>query len=93
MDGAIGPHDAAEGVDAGSDANSSCKLFSTNTHRRLPKCGSGAWRLNMRSCGRDVRLMERDDFRRTQLCKEALAAHELADKWRGALIDVGWMPS
>ena len=43
--------------------------------------------------GVDVRLMEGEDFRRTQLCKDALEVEVLSHKWRTALIDVGWSAS
>ena len=41
--------------------------------------------------GIDLRLMEGNDFRRTQLCKDASTAHTLAEKWFAALLDVGWI--
>lgn len=40
--------------------------------------------------GIDLRLMEGEDFRRTQLCKDAPDAWALTDKWRAALIEGGW---
>jgi hypothetical protein len=39
--------------------------------------------------GIDVRLLEGDGFRRTQLVKDAPAVEELAEKWRVALIKHG----
>lgn len=42
--------------------------------------------------GIDVRLLEADgSFRRTQLCRDAPAVDELADKWHDALITNGWI--
>jgi hypothetical protein len=41
--------------------------------------------------GIDVRLMEGEGFRRTHLCKDAPEAHALSDKWRAALVSVGWI--
>jgi len=43
--------------------------------------------------GIDVRLLEGEDFRRTKLCRDALAVESLADAWRAALIDRGWLPT
>lgn len=40
--------------------------------------------------GIDMRLMEGDGFRRTQLCKLALEVERLSDNWRNALLKVGW---
>jgi hypothetical protein len=40
--------------------------------------------------GVDIRLFEGDDFRRTELCKDAPEAYALADKWHAALMEVGW---
>ena len=34
--------------------------------------------------------MEGEDFRRTQLCKDALEVEALTHKWRTALVGVGW---
>jgi hypothetical protein len=42
------------------------------------------------SSGIDVRLMEGDDFRRTQLCKIAPEVEKLSEKWLKALVEVGW---
>lgn len=41
--------------------------------------------------GVDVRLFEGRDFRRTRLCKDAPEAYALSDKWRAALVEVGWV--
>jgi hypothetical protein len=38
----------------------------------------------------DVRLLEGDDFRRTQLWKLAPEVERLSDGWRKALLGVGW---
>src|SRR5688500_2467328 len=40
--------------------------------------------------GVDLRLFEGADFRRTQLCNDAPEANALSDKWRAALVEVGW---
>jgi hypothetical protein len=40
--------------------------------------------------GIDVRLMEGEDFRRTQLVKDAPATALLSQKWCAALIASGW---
>ena len=40
--------------------------------------------------GIDLRLMESDGFRRTQLCRDAPQADELSGKWRQALLGGGW---
>lgn len=40
--------------------------------------------------GIDVRLMEGEDFRRTQLVKDASAAHSLASDWLTALKARAW---
>jgi hypothetical protein len=40
--------------------------------------------------GLDVRLLEGDDFRRTQLCRDAPAADRLSSQWKVALIQRGW---
>jgi hypothetical protein len=44
------------------------------------------------SSGIDVRLLEGDGFRRTQLCRDAPEADTLAKQWRAALIEQGWQP-
>ena len=43
--------------------------------------------------GIDLRLFEGTDFRRKQLCKDALEVEALSHKWRSALLDVGWTES
>jgi len=55
--------------------------------RRFANCAAWRWHLPI---GVDLRLLEGDDFRRTKLCKDAPEAHDLADKWHAALIDIGW---
>ena len=40
--------------------------------------------------GIDLRLLEGDGFRRTQLCRDAPEVHALADKWHAALLEAGW---
>jgi hypothetical protein len=40
--------------------------------------------------GIDVRLLEGEDFRRTQLCKIAPEVEKLSDGWLKALVEVGW---
>jgi hypothetical protein len=40
--------------------------------------------------GIDLRLMEGEDFRRTQLLRDGPAVQELADEWRLKLIERGW---
>ena len=40
--------------------------------------------------GIDLRLMEGDGFRRTQLCRNAPAVQALSREWRDALIGSGW---
>jgi hypothetical protein len=40
--------------------------------------------------GIDVRLMEGEKFRRTQLCKDAPETRTLSTTWRAALRNVGW---
>ena len=40
--------------------------------------------------GIDVRLMEGDGFRRTQLVKAAPAVKLIEEEWRQKLLDVGW---
>ena len=40
--------------------------------------------------GIDVRIMEGNDFRRTQLVRDALETEALSHKWRTALIGRGW---
>ena len=40
--------------------------------------------------GIDVRLLETDGFRRTQLCRDAPEAHALAETWKVALLAGGW---
>jgi hypothetical protein len=42
------------------------------------------------SSGLDLRLLEGDGFRRTQLCKTAPEANELAEGWKKALVERGW---
>jgi hypothetical protein len=42
------------------------------------------------STGIDLRLLEGDRFRRTQLCHSATAANILAEQWRLALLERGW---
>ena len=42
------------------------------------------------STGIDVRLLEGEGFRRTQLCHTAPEANELNDKWLAALVERGW---
>ncbi len=42
--------------------------------------------------GIDARLMEGADFRRTQLCPDALAVEALSHLWREALTARGWTP-
>jgi hypothetical protein len=42
------------------------------------------------SSGIDLRLLDGDDFRRTQLVKDAPAVEELANGWRNALVERGW---
>jgi hypothetical protein len=41
--------------------------------------------------GLDLRLMEGDDFRRTELHRDAEAAITKAEEWKTALIDRGWI--
>ena len=40
--------------------------------------------------GLDLRLLEGDGFRRTQLCKDAPDANRLSAEWQAALKDGGW---
>lgn len=40
--------------------------------------------------GIDLRLMQGDDFRRTELLKDAPSVEARAAKWRTALLDRGW---
>jgi hypothetical protein len=40
--------------------------------------------------GIDVRLLEGDGFRRTQLCPDATAADALSHEWRTDLLQRGW---
>ena len=40
--------------------------------------------------GIDLRLMEGEDFRRTQLLRDGPAVQELAEEWRGKLRGSGW---
>ena len=40
--------------------------------------------------GIDLRLLERDDFRRTELCRDGPALHARAAQWRAKLQDSGW---
>jgi hypothetical protein len=40
--------------------------------------------------GIDVRLLEGQDFRRTQLCKIAPEVEKLSAEWLKALLEVGW---
>jgi len=40
--------------------------------------------------GIDLRLMEGDGFRRTQLCHAAPAVQALSDEWRAALLARDW---
>jgi len=42
------------------------------------------------SSGLDVRLLEGDGFRRTQLCKDAREAELLSQSWRKKLLEGGW---
>ena len=42
------------------------------------------------SSGLDLRLLEGDGFRRTQLCKTASEAETLSQGWRAALMERGW---
>ena len=41
--------------------------------------------------GIDVRLLEGDDFRRTQLVRDAPETEKLSQGWRAALIERGWL--
>jgi hypothetical protein len=41
--------------------------------------------------GIDLRLIEGVDCRRTQLCRDGPTIEALAEKWRTALLDVGWV--
>jgi hypothetical protein len=41
--------------------------------------------------GIDVRLLEGDNFRRTQLCKIAPEVEKLSGEWLKALMDFGWI--
>lgn len=43
--------------------------------------------------GIDVRLLEADGFRRTQLCRDAPAVDALAAQWRAGLEQRGWQVS
>ena len=43
--------------------------------------------------GIDVRLFEGEEFRRTQLCRDAPAVEGLSDTWRKALAASGWEPA
>jgi hypothetical protein len=40
--------------------------------------------------GIDLRLLEGDGFRKTQLCRDATEADALSAKWRHALLERGW---
>jgi hypothetical protein len=40
--------------------------------------------------GIDLRLFERDDFRRTQLVRDSPELTALSDRWRTALLACGW---
>jgi hypothetical protein len=42
------------------------------------------------STGIDLRLLEGDGFRKTQLCHSPTAANILAEQWRLALLERGW---
>ena len=43
--------------------------------------------------GVDVRLMEGQHFRRTQLCRDAPTVEALSEEWRKALTECGWRSS
>jgi hypothetical protein len=62
-----------------------CALWHVRKHERRLTCLAVYL-----PTGIDLRLLEGEDFRRTQLCRDAPEAHALADSWRTALIDVGW---
>jgi hypothetical protein len=40
--------------------------------------------------GIDMRLMEGEDFRRTQLVRDAPECEKLSHAWRAALVEWGW---
>jgi hypothetical protein len=40
--------------------------------------------------GIDLRLMEGEEFRRTQLLRDGPAVQELAEEWREKLLAAGW---
>jgi len=41
--------------------------------------------------GIDLRLMEGEDFRRTQLLNDGPAVEAKAEKWRAKLLAAGWV--
>jgi hypothetical protein len=43
--------------------------------------------------GLDLRLMLGDEFRTTELHKDAPRVHARADEWRTALLERGWVPA
>jgi hypothetical protein len=42
--------------------------------------------------GIDLRLMEGEDFRRTQLLKDGPAVEAKAEEWKMKLVQFGWEP-
>jgi hypothetical protein len=42
------------------------------------------------STGIDIRVFEGEDFRRTQLVRDAPEVAAFSDKWRMALVEHGW---
>jgi hypothetical protein len=62
--------------------------------RRVTKRSSRETSLGTRylPTGIDLRLFEGNDFRRTQLCRDAPAVESLYDEWLAASIERGWQP-
>lgn len=61
------------------------ELWRVRKNARELRCVAG-----LLPTGIDLRLLERDDFRRTRLCADVPTLQQRADEWLRALIDRGW---
>ena len=60
-------------------------LWTVQQHNRQLRCVA-----QYLSTGLDLRLLQGQNFVRTQLCRTAREAHEVSEKWLAALLERGW---
>jgi hypothetical protein len=99
------PSKAATMDEWSSAARDGLLLHLTNAVRETPPASANElWRVTKGDrelrclavylpIGIDLRLLEGDGFRRTQLCRDAPAVESLSQAWRDALTGRGWQPA